>query len=336
MDTDYRERLRADADAGNRIAERLLLLDLLAARDLDAIGALLGRCNDGDHRRFLEAELRCFHGWPGDEPWQDLLRQSAAAGHGEAKLVVSVYHAWARGSGMLPLDDARDDCSVEGWWKWSGPEWAPVISGRGLLVERSTEFAPRAVVAYLRSLLGPQLRPSAVIDPDSGRAIAHPVRINQSAQWLPEHLGWTGKLFESRLAAAAGFELMHGEVPSLLHYGPGQRYKAHLDCISSKQAESAEGLAQGGQRTLTILLAMGNDDFTGGETFFPQLNAGAKVATGELLRFNNTDKDGHPLRSSLHEGKPVKIGQKWLLSKWVREKPTPYGLEIGVMANDSG
>lgn len=332
---DYRERLRTEAAAGNSIAERLLLLHLLAGDDPDEIEALLKRCSDADHRRYLEAELRCFHGWPGNESWQDLLCQSAAAGHREARLVVSHYHAWARSSGHLPPDAAADDCSVRGWCDWSAPEWTPVISGQGLVVERSTGFAPRTVITYLRSLLGQQLRPSAVIDPDSGQAIAHPVRINQSAQWLPEHLGWVGKLFECRLAEAAGFEVAHGEVPSLLHYGPGQRYKSHLDCISSKQAASPEGIAQGGQRTLTILLAMGDDDFEGGDTYFPQLKSGTNAATGELLRFNNTDDNGLPLRSSLHEGRPVTAGEKWLLSKWVRERATPYGREIGLVGMDN-
>ncbi len=109
---------------------------------------------------------------------------------------------------------------------------------------------------------------------------------------------------------------------------PGQRYKAHLDCIDEKLAESEQGRAEGGQRTHTILLAMGNDDLEGGETWFPHLEKGAQSATGELMRFNNTDPDGQPLPNSLHEGQPVTSGEKWLLSKWVRANSTPYGREI--------
>jgi hypothetical protein len=308
--SDYRERLRADADAGNRIAERLLLLNLLGGDERDEIHALLARCPDPDHRRYLEAELQYFHGWPGDSPWQDLLHESAAAGHAEARNVIAIYEAWSSDT------------------DWQPPAWTTTVAGEGLLVERSDEFAPPVIVAFLRNLLGPQLQPSAVIDPDTGKAIAHPVRINQSAQWYPEHLGWIGKLFELRLSAAGGFDVSCGEAPSLLHYGPGQRYNAHLDCISRKQAESAEGLAQGGQRTMTLLLALGNDDYEGGETWFPRLEAGAKAATGQLLRFNNTSEDRQPLRSSLHAGQPVTGGEKWLLSKWVREHETPYGREI--------
>jgi prolyl 4-hydroxylase len=270
---------------------------------------MLGRIGDTRQQRFVEAELRCFHAWPGKPPWQEALRQCAEEGHDEARAVVAIYDAW-------------------GWDDWCPPEWTSVILDKGLCVERSAAFAPPILVSYLRNLLGPQLKPSAVIDPDTGKPIAHPVRINQCAQWYPEHLGWVGKLFETRLAVSGGYRAARGEVPSLLHYTPGQRYKAHLDCISDKQAGSQEGLAQGGQRTLTILLALGDDGYDGGETWFPHLEAGARAATGELLRFNNTGDDGQALRSSLHAGQPITAGEKWLLSKWVRERETPYGREI--------
>ncbi len=165
--------------------------------------------------------------------------------------------------------------------------------------------------------------------------MAHPVRINRSTQWLPEQLGWIGKLFECRLAESCGYEVAHGEVLNLLHYQRGQRYKSHLDCISSEQAESPAGRAQGGQRTMTILMGMDNVDFTGGETYFPKLKVGVQLAAGELLRFNNVDTDGHPLQSSLHEGKPLENGEKWLLSKWVRQLPTPYGREVVIVCPDN-
>jgi prolyl 4-hydroxylase len=310
---DYLARLRTDAEAGNRIAERLLLLGLLGAGRHDDIEAWLDRCDDQPHRDYLLAELQCFHGWSADTGWQQRLRRCAAAGHDEASNVVALYDAW----------------SVDGDWdNWQAPAWTTLIAAQGLVLERSDTFAPPPLVGYLRALIGPLLQPSAVIDPDTGTAIAHPVRINRSAQWFPELLGWIGKLFEQRLAATGGFDVACGEVPSLLHYVPGQRYKAHLDCIGSKQAASPEGLQQGGQRRLTLLLALGDDDYEGGETWFPHLEAGAKTVTGQLLRFNNTDAEGRPLRASLHEGRPVTHGEKWLLSKWVRESKTPYGREI--------
>ena len=159
----------------------------------------------------------------------------------------------------------------------------------------------------------------------------HPVRRNQSAQWLPEQLGWAGKLVEQRLAQAAGFHPEKGEVLSLLHYQPGQHYKAHYDCLSDEQAHSAQGRAEGGQRTLTVLLTLGDASFAGGATHFPKLGVTARPQPGELLRFNNTDEHGNSLACSLHEGQPVEHGEKWLLSKWVRELTTPYGRELALI-----
>ena len=334
MDENYRNQLLADADAGNRVAERLLIYGLLAEQQEDEILALLNRMEQRSgkiDRNFLEAELGCFHAWPSRAPWPDLLRECCDAGHAGATFVSAAYHDWAQCGGKLARS-ADDDSTqwTEGWSDWTLPTWTTVIDWQGVKVERSNDFAPHALVDSMRSMLASQLLPSAVIDPNSGAAMAHPVRINRSTQWLPEQLGWIGKLFECRLAQSCAYEVAHGEVLNLLHYQPGQRYKPHLDCISREQADSPAGRAQGGQRTMTILMGMNNADFTGGETYFPKLEVGVQLGAGELLRFNNVDTDGQPLQSSVHEGKPLETGEKWLLSKWVRQLPTPYGSEVDI------
>lgn len=326
MDAEHLAQLQQDAESGNRIAERLLLLTWLGADQRDALGDYLAAIRDDSHRHYVTAELACFHAYDSDPHWSELLRDSAAAGHTEAQSMVSLYHDWARHCGLL--NDDADDCSDPNWHAWQPPTWTTMAYGQGLTIEKSTAFIPRSLVNYLRQLLGPQLRPSVVVDPDSGQAIAHPVRVNRAAQWYPEALGWIGKLFECRLAVTGGYAVNQGEVASLLHYVPGQQYKAHYDCIPRKHVDSEEGQAQGGQRTHTLLLALGNDDYAGGETAFPHLDARVRTDTGELMRFNNTDDDGEPNRFSLHEGTPVTTGEKWLLSKWVREAPTPYGREL--------
>ncbi|MFT5709403.1 MAG: hypothetical protein ACI8QT_000089 [Halioglobus sp.] len=335
MDENYRNQLRADADAGNKVADRLLIFSLLADREQEEVAALLDRLEQrsgATERNFLEAELACFHAWPSTMSWPDLLRECCDAGHSGAKFVSAAYHDWAQCGGKLARStDGNNTRWAEGWSDWTSPTWTTAIDCEGVKVERSNDFAPHALVDALRSMLGSQLLPSTVIDPNSGAAMAHPVRINSSTQWLPEHLGWIGKLFECRLAQSCGYEVAHGEALNLLHYQRDQRYKPHLDCISAEQAESPAGQAQGGQRTMTILMGMDYAGFTGGETFFPKLEVGVRLAAGELLRFNNVDTDGQPLQCSLHEGKPLESGEKWLLSKWVRQLPTPYGREIVIV-----
>jgi len=344
MESNDLKDLFAATDAGNKIAERLLLSDLLASNRREEIELLLAkkaqRENDAS-ARYLRAELACFHDYPADSGWAEMLQDCCKDGHKEALFVASLYHDWSgqqEAAALLgrqvsgqPISEAEQQTVWgDGWASWTPPTWSKVAERDGVTIDRSSAFATRWLIGFLRAMLGPQLRPAAVIDPETGNTMAHPVRINRVSQWLPEHLGWIGKLFECRLAEAASYPVENGEVLSLLHYQPGQRYKAHLDCLGIKQAASEEGQREGGQRTTTILFAMGDDSFVGGETRFPKLDLSVKGATGELIRFNNTDADGQPLSRSLHEGVPVESGEKWLLSKWVRESSTPYGRETGI------
>ncbi|MEM7430784.1 MAG: 2OG-Fe(II) oxygenase [Pseudomonadota bacterium] len=330
MNAEHLTRLRHDAVNGNPFAERLLLLHWLQSDQPDAIETYLDDRNNATHRSYVIAELTCFHGWPSSSSWPDLLQECAEKGHSEAGQVVRLYHDWARHSGQLPVDHDNYDCSDPNWHAWQPPAWTTAAYGNDVSVETSAAFIPRSLIAYVRALLSPQLKPSVVVDPETGQAIAHPVRINRAAQWFPEALGWIGKLFECRLAITGGYAVENAEVSSLLHYTPGQRYKAHYDCIPLKQLEAENGNEQGGQRTQTLLLALGDDRYQGGETAFPHLGARVRTQVGELMRFNNTDKTGEPNRASLHEGTPVTAGEKWLLSKWVREAPTPYGRELNL------
>ena len=337
MDSDYIARLRSDAANGNKVAEALLVGFWLKESDSSAIRQWLtdkAAKGQGLDASFLEAELACFHAWPAKRSWRDLLNECCDAGHAEARFVASIYREWARTSGNVAGGDEATDGLDARQASWAPPRWTTVANTDGVKVEISTPFAPSALLGFVMANLGKQIRPSAVVDPDSGRAIAHPVRINQSTQWYPELLGWLGKLLECRLATAAGYDVSNGEVLSLLHYRVGQRYKAHFDCIGEKLATSEQGLLQGGQRTMTVLLVMGDDDFKGGETNFPRLGTAARPAKGELLRFNNSDKEGRALPASLHEGKPIESGQKWLLSKWVRQRTTPYGRELDLRCAD--
>jgi len=333
MDSSHLAQLRSEADRGNPVAERLLLQHWLAQDEHDAVSELLQSKRDAGqalHARFLEAELSCFHGWKIDSGWRELLRQCCDEGHPEASFVDALYRDWATHLDTTGTD-ANPDTFNDDPYSWQPPQWQSLITQEGLTLEQSSPFAPRGLLHFICSHLGRGLQPSAVIDPNSGQPVMHPVRRNQSAQWLPEQLGWTGKLVEQRLAQAAGFQADKGEVLSLLHYQPGQHYKAHYDCLSDEQAHSAQGLAEGGQRTLTVLLTLGDSNFAGGATHFPKLGVTARPQPGELLRFNNTDKHGNALACSLHEGQPVESGEKWLLSKWVRESTTPYGRELALV-----
>ena len=96
----------------------------------------------------------------------------------------------------------------------------------------------------------------------------------------------------------------------MLRYSPGQEYRAHLDAIANSE----------NQRILTFLVYL-NDDFEGGETEFLATGLKFKGAKGDGLLFRNADASGQPDPGSKHAGLPVLSGEKYLASRWIRERP---------------
>ena len=102
----------------------------------------------------------------------------------------------------------------------------------------------------------------------------------------------------------------------VIKYLPGGEYKNHWDYFheGDERIES-----QGGNRVYSFLFYL-NDNFTGGETFFPQFNRTVVPEKGKLLFWNNLNPDGSRKHNSEHAGLPVKEGEKWIMTSWVRER----------------
>ena len=119
---------------------------------------------------------------------------------------------------------------------------------------------------------------------------------------------------------------MSSEPMSILCYAPGEYYRPHVDFFDPKLKVSKQLLQDGGQRTasaVTILTAPSQ----GGGTSFPRLNLTVPAVTGGTLWFRNCDVGGQVDERTLHAGDTVEKGEKWVVTKWFREKPTRY-LEI--------
>jgi prolyl 4-hydroxylase len=107
----------------------------------------------------------------------------------------------------------------------------------------------------------------------------------------------------------------------VVRYKPGTYYKAHHDSCCDGSDACQEFETKGGQRVGTMLVYL-NDEFTDGETHFPD-HGGVKMKTppGSAIFFrplaNDTPKC-HP--KALHAGLPISSGTKYVCNAWVREE----------------
>lgn len=127
-------------------------------------------------------------------------------------------------------------------------------------------------------------------------------------------------IVRARMALLTGHALMGFEDTSVLHYSPGEQFASHYDFIDSSTQAGQREIASSGQRAVTFLAYL-NDGYDGGETAFPLLGRGFKGNKGDALFYSNALADGSPDRRTMHTGTPLKRGEKWLMSQWIRSRP---------------
>ncbi|RED61915.1 MULTISPECIES: 2OG-Fe(II) oxygenase [Cohnella] len=109
----------------------------------------------------------------------------------------------------------------------------------------------------------------------------------------------------------------NGEGLQILNYQVGAEYKPHFDYFEG--AELDNYLGSGGQRVSTLVLYL-NDVGDGGETTFPEVGLSVAPRKGSAVYFEYGNELGQLDRLSLHGGAPVKAGEKWIATKWMRQR----------------
>jgi len=110
------------------------------------------------------------------------------------------------------------------------------------------------------------------------------------------------------------------EYGQCVSYQTGQEYQAHYDTPDAGTPMGQKIITKYGQRIVTLLIYL-NDDFQGGETYFPNLDYKVRPETGMAVIFKNTDREGNIDPNSLHAGLPVFSGQKFAFNLWGWSKP---------------
>lgn len=122
---------------------------------------------------------------------------------------------------------------------------------------------------------------------------------------------------ERRIAALINWPLDHGEGLQVLRYGPGAEYRPHYDYFDITQPGAATILQRGGQRVGTLIMYLSTPQ-RGGATVFPDAGLDVVAVQGNAVFFSY-DRP-HPATRTLHGGAPVLAGEKWVATKWLRER----------------
>ncbi len=121
---------------------------------------------------------------------------------------------------------------------------------------------------------------------------------------------------EQRLAGLLGVPATHGEGLQILHYLPGQEYEPHFDWFDPELPGYAAITTVGGQRIASVVMYLDTPE-QGGGTAFPEIGLTVTARQGSAVYFAYEGGD----RQSLHAGLPVLRGEKWIATKWLRERP---------------
>ena len=122
---------------------------------------------------------------------------------------------------------------------------------------------------------------------------------------------------EQRIAALVNWPVENGEGLQVLRYRPGAEYKPHHDYFDPDQPGAPSILARGGQRVGTVVMYL-NTPTQGGATTFPDVGAEVAPIKGNAVFFSY-DRP-HAATRTLHGGAPVIAGEKWVATKWLRER----------------
>ena len=122
---------------------------------------------------------------------------------------------------------------------------------------------------------------------------------------------------ERRIARLVGWPVENGEGVQVLHYRPGAEYKPHYDYFDPAEPGTPTILKRGGQRVATLVMYL-NEPTRGGGTTFPDVGLEVAPVRGHAVFFSY-DRP-HPSTRTLHGGAPVLEGEKWVATKWLRER----------------
>ena len=161
-----------------------------------------------------------------------------------------------------------------------------------------------------------RLARSETVQLDTGGSEVNEARTSEGMFFTREENPLCARI-EARIAALLSWPLENGEGLQVLRYRPGAEYKPHYDYFDPAQPGTPAILRRGGQRVASLVMYL-NSPAKGGATTFPDVHFEVGPVKGNAVFFSY-DRP-HPMTRSLHGGAPVIEGEKWVATKWMRER----------------
>jgi len=121
-----------------------------------------------------------------------------------------------------------------------------------------------------------------------------------------------------------GIPINRGESLQGQKYEVGQYFHNHTDYFEGSHYD--QNCLVSGNRTHTLMIYL-NDDFEGGETGFPKKKRDVKPEKCKAVAWKNMER-GKVEPNSLHSGKAVKEGIKYIVTSWWRERTWDGGADF--------
>lgn len=163
----------------------------------------------------------------------------------------------------------------------------------------------------------PRMTPSVTMDNATAQAVVTQFRTSNGTFLKLGETPFVERI-EQRIADLTRWPVEKGEGLQVLQYAAGGEYVPHFDFFPPEQPGSLPMLQHGGQRVATLIVYLKTVE-EGGETIFPKLNLKIKPVQGNALYFSYGNSKNELDRLTLHGGSPVIQGEKWIMTKWMRQ-----------------
>jgi prolyl 4-hydroxylase len=171
---------------------------------------------------------------------------------------------------------------------------------------------------HIIRLAEPHLARSTVVDLQSPADLVD-IRRTSQGMWIQgELIDPVVKNIQRKIAQATQIPEENCEDFQVLHYDLGGEYQPHFDYFDISTPGGLSHYNRGGQRVATFMIYLANTE-EGGETIFPKADLKIIPEKGKAVLFFNVDTNGKEDPMSFHGGAPVLKGEKWIITRWMRQ-----------------